>query len=176
MLTDPDERVAALAAALVELERTCSDAGWDAPPRLFALVPTADVIADEPALAEEFGLRGDGPPGAWTAIEQGDFRPGDDLVGALQRLSWPAEVKGCALALERSFLPAGAEAELPDEPAAAQRVVAEHPDRQDIRLVVGVTRDGTGYGVGRLVAQPDELLGGPDLAPGLVSLLATTLA
>ena len=41
----------ALAAALIEVERHVGRSGWDQPARLFALVPTAELIAAEPSLA-----------------------------------------------------------------------------------------------------------------------------
>lgn len=171
---DLDPATSALAAALIELDRHCQAEGWDVPPRLFALVPTEEILRDSPEVAQEFGIT-ESVPGAWTAIEQTDFVT-DDLLESLQQVQWPEAVKGCALALERSFLPAAAEEDLPEDPEQAQAFVENHPDRQDLRLVVGVTRAGAAYGVGRLSSSPEDLLGGPELAPGLTSLLATTLA
>src|SRR5205823_5836164 len=45
------ERREALLAALVELEHHVAEGGWDAPPRLFALVETDALAAAEPDLA-----------------------------------------------------------------------------------------------------------------------------
>ena len=42
----------ALVAALLEVERHVGRLGWDQPARLFALVPTAELLAAEPSLAE----------------------------------------------------------------------------------------------------------------------------
>lgn len=181
----------ALIAALIELENHVGEAGWDQPARLFALVRTDELIAAEPALAAHLGLpsSADGhPEGALSSVEQDDFRtvgasgpesedaPGEaDLPRVLARITWPDAVTGCALALERSFLPSRFEAELPDDPVAAERVVAAHEHRQDLRLVVGVLRDGSAHALARLVNQPDELLSGPELAPGVASALAATL-
>lgn len=169
----------ALIAALIELERFIGEQGWEQPPRLFALVRTDDLIAADPDLVESQGLRGSdqgGRPDALTAIEQEGFDPGDDLVGGLAGIFWPSAVYGCALALESSFLPSRAENDLPEDPALAAEAVRNHPARQDVRLVVGVTRDGDRHGVGRLVSQPDELLGAPDLVAGLGEVLAHTLS
>lgn len=169
----------ALTAAMIELERFIGQQGWEQPPRLFALVHTDELIAADPQLIEQQGLRGSaqgGHPDALTAIEQEDFEPGTDLVGGLAGIFWPPAVFGCAISLESSFLPAHAETSLPDDPQAASRAVRAHPDRQDVRLVMGVTRDGARHGVGRLVSQPDELLGAPDLVAGLGDVLAHTLA
>lgn len=178
----------ALVAALVELEHHVGAAGWDQPARLFALVRTDELIAAEPDLAAHLGLRPSAeghPPGALSSIEQEDFRSvgaGEDaqalessLPEVLARIAWPDAVTGCALSLERSFLPSAFEADLPDDPVEAERFVAQHPERQDLRLVVGVLRGGAAHCLGRLVTHPEDLLSSPDLAPGVVSALAATL-
>jgi hypothetical protein len=169
----------ALVTVLLEIERYVGAEGWDQPPRLFALVSTARLIEAEPALAAELGLRGstEGTPAdALTAVEQDHFQPTEDIVADLAGLVWPPTVDGCAVALERTFLPAGSEVELPDDPAAAGAMVAAHPDRHDVRVVVGVDRSGNRHGVARLRSAPDELLGAADLVPGLTEVLAHTLA
>ncbi len=160
-----------LLAALVEVERHVGLLGWDQPPRLFALVRTADLIAAEPHLAEP--LKAANPDG-YTSVEQDEFSAGADLEETLAGLIWPLTVNGCALALERAFLPADAEADLPDDPLAAAKVVAEHPRRLELRLVVGVTRDGERHGVARVRDASEELMGGPDLVPALADALAHT--
>lgn len=178
----------ALVAALVELEHHVGAAGWDQPARLFALVRTDELIAAEPDLAAHLGLRSsaDGhPPGALSSIEQDDFRSvgageadqasESSLPEVLGRITWPETVTGCALTLERSFLPSAFEADLPEDPIEAERFVAQHPERQDLRLVVGVLRGGAAHCLARLVTQPEDLLSSPDLAPGVVSALAATL-
>lgn len=168
----------ALLAALLELERHVGRDGWDQPPRLFALVLTDVLAAAEPVLSREMGLRttaAGGLPGALTAIEQDGFTGSDDLTADLAALEWPDTVFGCAVATVRTFLPAAYEADLPADQASAAAVVAEHPQRQEIRVVVGVDRAGHRHGVGRLASRPDELLGAADLVPGLGSALAHTL-
>lgn len=173
-----DGRQEALLAALIELEHHVADAGWDQPPRLFALVPTVEFMAAEPALARDLGLRGPadgGQPDALTAIEQEHFEASGDLARDLAGLEWPATVFGCAVSTVRTFLPAGAEAELPDDPSEAARVVADHPARREIRVVVGADRAGHRHGVARLATHPDELLAGEDLVPGLADAVAQTL-
>jgi hypothetical protein len=173
-----EEQHAALVAALVDLERHVGTAGWDQPPRLFALVLTDVFAAAEPVLATELALRttAEGaPPGALTAVEQESFASSGDLVADLDQLEWPDTVFGCAVSAERTFLPAGAEDGIPDEVEAAAAYVAAHPDRQEIRVVVGADRAGNRHGVARLVSNPRELLGGEDLVPGLGEALAHTL-
>lgn len=170
----PDDAADALIAALMEIERHVTALGWDQPARLFALVRTADLVAAEPHLAA--ALDADRrPPDALSSIEQDTWHGGEDLVEALQQISWPETVEGCALVVERAFLTADAEADLPDDPVEAARAVAEHPRRQEIRVVAGVLRGGQQQSLARLAAEPEDLLGGPDLAPGLSALLIQTL-
>ena len=174
---DADQRDALL-AALIDLEHHVGTAGWDQPPRLFALVLTDAFAAAEPALAAEMGLRTTAQgaaPGALTAVEQDEFAASGDLLGDLSQLSWPEAVFGCAVSAERTFLPAGQEGDLPEDADAAAAYVAAHPARQDIRVVVGADRAGHVHGVARLVSQPDQLLGAADLVPGLGAALAHTL-
>lgn len=169
----------ALAAALIELERHVGEGGWDQAPRLFALVNTDSVIAAEPQLAAQLGLRGSaegGHPDALTAVEQDHFRPGEDLLEDLAAIFWPETVHGCALSLESTFLPPGAEADIPDDPDLAAQYVSTHEDRLELRVVIGVDRDGHTHGVARMRSEPDELLGSPDLVPGLTDALIRTLA
>lgn len=163
----------ALAAAVLEIERHVGAAGWDQPARLFALVPTEQLLAAAPELADQLGT--DHPEDHLSSIEQEDFHGGMDLTEALAHLAWPTTVAGCVLSLERAFLPAQYESDLPDDPASAGDVVANHPHRQELRLVTGVLRDGTRHAVGRVRADPTELLGGADLAPGLSTALLATL-
>jgi hypothetical protein len=181
----------ALVAALVELDRYVGRDGWDGPPRLFALVLSDVLAAAEPQLSAEIcagaGVQGGRPPccgprttatgapGALTAIEQDEFTSSGDLSRDLAHLAWPETVYGCALATVRMFLPAGTDVELPVDPEAAAATVAQHPQRQEIRVVVGADRAGNRHGVARLAAQPEELLGAPDLVPGLAAALAHTL-
>ena len=179
MLTGDPSQADALIAALLELERHVGRDGWDQPPRLFALVLTDVIAAAEPVVAAELGLRGTaagGPPDALTAVEQEEFASSGDLAADLAQLEWPDTVFGCALAAERTFLPSALEHEVPAEPAAAAAYVATHPQRQEMRIVVGVDRAGNRHGLARLVDQADELLGGAELVPGLAEALAHTLA
>lgn len=174
-----DDRREALVAALVELEHHVAEAGWDAPPRLFALVETDALAAAEPALARTLGLRTSAEgaaPGALTAIEQDTFTASGDLLDDLAAIAWPDDVFGAAVATVRTFLPSSAEVDLPEDEAQAAAAVAAHPAAEEIRVVVGVDRSGSRHGVARLRSRPDELLGGTDLVPGLATALAHTLA
>ena len=164
----------ALIAALIDLEHHVGTTGWDQPPRMFALVRTELLLATEPELAAGLGLQVTADA-ALTAVEQETLSVGSDVVADLAEIEWPEAVFGCALSLERTFLPAAYEADLPTDPEQAADVVVAHPERQEIRVVVGVDRLGNRHGVARLVSQPDELLAAEDLVPGLAAALAHTL-
>lgn len=165
-----------LSIVALETERFVSGAGWDQPTRLFALVPSADLLAREPALASASGIS-DLAPGALSAVEQDELPEHSGLEELLAQIAWPQAVAGAAIVVERIVLPPDAERELPEDEQAALRVLAEHPAREDIRLVVAVTRAGEHRCLLRQRAhdRDDRVASGPDLAPGLVSALAATL-
>jgi hypothetical protein len=172
-----DEWVSRLESVVIDLERHSAEAGWDVPPRLYALVEAAELRRHEPALAEELGI----PPDvdSIAALEQppppgSDAAPIEDL---LETIAWPARVDGCALVLERILLPPEAETDLPDEAGNLDGWAAEHPGREDVRVVVGVLRDGSRHSVLRLRKHDDDatVLSGPDLVPALADALAATL-
>jgi hypothetical protein len=170
--TDP-----ALAAAVLELEEHAAGEGWDQPARLYALVDTAVLVAQEPALAALMGLDEASAQGSLTPVEQDQLAPDVLLEDALPAIAWPDEVAGCAAVVERLVLPPGADAALPDDPKAAAQFARSHPDRQEVRIVAGVTRAGATYTALRLRAHDDaaSVVGGADLVPQLTQLLATTL-
>lgn len=172
MLSDDANPSDALVAALAEIDRFVADAGWGAPARLFALVRTDELLAAEPTLVGQVSA---GSPDSLSSIEQDGFHAGDDVEAALDAIMWPDTVAGAALTLERVFLPADVEDEIPADPEEAARFVAAHPRRQDVRVVVGALRDGTHHGLARLLDHPEDLLGGVDLVPALESALARTL-
>lgn len=172
-----------LTQVAVEIERHVAAHGWDQPARLFALVDTAELLRNEPQLAETIGEQpADGA--SLTPVEQ-DELPDEPLEDLLARIAWPDEVEGCALVLERLMLPPEAEAELQakeddgtlDDEGAAEHVAA-HPDREEVRIVVAVLRDGDQECVLRLRSRDDEreVLSGSDLVPQLTEALATTFA
>lgn len=165
-----------LSIVALETERYVSGAGWDQPTRLFALVPSADLLAREPALASRSGIS-DLAPGALSAVEQDELPEHAGLEDLLAQIAWPEAVTGAAIVVERIVLPPDAERELPREDEAALRALARHPAREDIRLVVAVTRAGEHRCLLRQRShdRDDRVASGPDLAPGLVSALAATL-
>ncbi|MCG2799263.1 MAG: PPA1309 family protein [Cellulomonas sp.] len=172
----------ALADAVREVERHVAAAGWDAPVRVFALVRTMAALEAEPGLADQLdhavleGARHQ--PWHLTSVEQEGLPSADDLEQLLGSLAWPPTVDGVAVTVERVVLPPRAEDGLPADPAAAQAALLAHPDRQDVRMAVGVLRDGPAWCVVRTRAHDadDQVLQGADLVPGLVGALHATLA
>src|SRR5690606_8983951 len=137
----------ALALAVHEIEVHAADAGWDASPRLFALVATAGAPAADPTLADRLPpdvvAAATADPHHLLSIEQEGFAVDGDLEDGLARVAWPATVDGAALVVERIVLPPAAEEGVPEDPDAALDYLASHPDRQDVRLAVGVLRVGS---------------------------------
>lgn len=172
---------AALATALGEVDRHLAAGGWDQPPRLFALVKTADLLESEPALAESLGLAtAPGDDEGLTPVEQDSLPAGEPLDEWLAGIGWPAEVFGCALAQEVLALPPSVEADMPDD-AGTDTVewAASHPLRREVRMLVGVLRDGSRTSILRIRASAgadDDLVTGDDLVPLLADALAATLA
>jgi len=168
----------ALAAAVLEIESHLAGAGWDQPARLYALVDTAQLVQREPALAAEMGLDSSAARGSLTPVEQEQLDPSVPLEQVLESIAWPDDVAGCAAVVERLVLPPGADDAIPDDPERAQRFAAEHPDRQEVRIVAGATRHGATYCALRLRAHDDDqsVVGGVDLVPGLLALLGATLS
>lgn len=175
----PERR--ALADAVHEIERYVAGAGWDGPLRVFALVRTAAALAADPGLVDRL------PPDAVTAarldpahltsVEQEGLPAATNLEDLLGRLSWPTTVDGVALVVERVVLPSEAEAAMPADQDDALAYLMAHPDRQDVRIAVGVLRDGDAWCAVRARANDDDtaVAGGANLVPGLVTALAATL-
>ena len=162
---------ASLEACLLEIERYAGRFGWDQPARLFALVPTAELLASSPELADQIT---ENSPGSFSSVEQEDFHSSTDLFSDLINLTWPSAVKGCALVTVRAFLSSEYEGQIPEDPAQAADFVTNHPERQDLRIVAGALRDGTSICIARLRKQPEEILHG-DLVPALTAVLKQTL-
>ena len=116
---------AVLRSAVREIEAHAAEAGWDQPARLFALVPTADLVAREPELASRLGIADDGN-GSLTPVEQDGVPPDTALESVLQQVIWPAEVLGCAAVVERLVLPPSADADVPAEDRKSTRLNSSH--------------------------------------------------
>jgi hypothetical protein len=166
-----------LRAAVREIEQHAAEAGWDQPARLYALVPTSDLLAAEPALAAAMGLGDADAAGSLTPVEQDDVPADTPLETVLAQIMWPPEVFGCAAVVERLVLPPSADQQLPEDPAEAERFAAEHPDREEVRIVAAATRAGSTYCALRMRSHDDALsvVEAPDLVPALLELVRGTL-
>jgi hypothetical protein len=167
----------ALAAAVLEIESHIAGDGWDQPARLYALVDTAALVAREPALASMMGLDAASAEGSLTPVEQDQLAADRPLEVALESIVWPPDVTGCAAVVERLVLPPDADEQIPGDPQSAEEFAREHPERQEVRIVAGVTRAGATYCALRLKAHDDDqsVVGGADLVPALLQLLSATL-
>ncbi|MGW1493773.1 PPA1309 family protein [Streptomyces sp. NPDC002402] len=174
----PPMAASPLTRAVLEIDEYASGLGWDQPARLFALVDTAHLRSHEPGLAAQLGLDADEAAAPLTPIEQDEIPAGTPLDEFLATIAWPDAVAGCALTVERQMLPPSAESSVPAglDDKALTKWVSSHPDRQEVRMTVGVLRDGTRDSALRLREKdsPKEVLTGSALVPGLAEALAAT--
>ena len=170
-------RATVLDRLTLDIERHAASSGWDQPARLFALVETADLVRREPQLAAQLGAASD-EPGGLTPVEQDELPEHATVEELLGGIAWPVEVLGTALTVERLMVPPETERDMPQDEGAALQWLAEHPERQEVRIVVAVLRDGSRSAALRMRAHDDEMsvLSGPDLVPGLAEALAATLS
>ena len=105
-----DELDSPLARAVREIEAHAHEAGWDQPPQLFALVPTDELLAREPALGAQLGIDPATAAGSITPVQQEQLPVDRPLEETLAGIMWPEEVAGCAAVMERVALPPEAEA------------------------------------------------------------------
>lgn len=177
----PATSAQALGRAVRELERHVARGGWDAPVRVFALIRTAEAISRDPWLAEQLPAdlvaSASTDPTHITSVEQEDLPEADGLDQLLARIAWPDAVAGAALVCERVVVPPEVERDLPADPDEAVEALMAHPQREDVRLAVGVLRDGTTSCALRTRRNDDDLAvgTGPDLVPGLTAALTATL-
>jgi hypothetical protein len=158
--------------AVMDLERHAAEQGWDRPLGLYALVPTAELLRAEPALAGLLGIDSPADPGELTPVEQEQLPADVPLEEALGRILWPEGVAGCALVMERLVVKGTDETLAPgEEPGSSGR------ETEEIRMVAGVLRDGSRHCAMRMRSHDSEseVLNGADLIPALTSALALTL-
>ncbi len=156
----------------MDLERHAAEQGWDRPLGLYALVPTSELLAAEPALASLLGIDSPADPDELTPVEQEALSPDVPLEEALGRMLWPEGVAGCALVMERLVVK-GSDETL----AAGEDPSASGKETEEIRMVAGVLRNGSRHCAMRMRSHDteSEVLNGPDLIPALTSALALTL-
>ena len=166
-------RANALATAVTLLEQRIAVRGWESPIGVFALVRTANMSPQDAAAAGLEATDAD----HLTPIEQEGLPQAESLEELLAQITWPDEVDGAAICVERITIPPEVEQTLPADPDEAMSVLMDHPQRQDVRIVVGVMRGGDSWCVLRSRANDsdDAVAGSPDAAPGLVHALGATL-
>jgi len=103
-----------LPRAVEEIEAHVADLGWDRPSALFALVETAQLLAEQPELADALGLGVDAT--GLTPIEQEGLAPGEVLEEVLATIIWPPAVVGAAAVVERIVLPPATDGQIPEDP------------------------------------------------------------
>ena len=178
----PHRAATPLDRAVRELERHVARGGWDAPVRVFALIRTGVALGRDPSLAEQLPAdlvaTAQADPDHITSVEQEDLPDAGSIEELLAQIAWPASVDGAAITCERMVVPPEVETDLPADPVEAVRYLMDHPARQDVRLAVGVLRDGsTSCALRTRSHDEDFAVGtGPDLAPGLVAALHATLS
>jgi len=178
----PSSRSRALARAVTETEAHVAAFGWDQPVRVFALVRTDEALAADPDIAELLDAatveesRTD--PELLMVVEQEGLPAAADLEHLLAQLAWPDSVHGAAISVERLVLPPAAQDEAEAITDAAERLtfLQARPDREDIRMVVGVLRSGESWCALRSRSHDDDasLYQGERLVPGLVEALEAT--
>lgn len=188
-----DNPASALYRCIREVAEYADAEGWDRPPQMFALVPTADLVAAEPTLEDQLTDGAELTPIAQEPLPEdvgGDPMALDEFLGTT---SWPPAVQGCVLVQQIVVLPPDAEQTLDDaivpllaDPDAADRAARDaavtHPGRRDARLFAGVLRDGVSLCLLQLRPGEDDdpfgdidLRTAPNLAPNLVEALRHTL-
>ena len=178
----PSSRSRALARAVTETEAHVAAFGWDQPVRVFALVRTDEALAADPDIAELLDAatveesRTD--PELLMVVEQEGLPAAADLEHLLAQLAWPESVHGAAISVERLVLPPAAQEEAEAITDAGERLafLQERPDREDIRMAVGVLRSGESWCVLRSRSHDDDasVYQGEHLVPGLVEALTAT--
>ena len=158
----------ALNKAMTEAVDFVHAEGWDAPPTLFALVPTHLLID------ELVSLNSANPSSPLTLIVQelpDNIRPGtQELAEYVSRLAWPAEVEGVILAQEIIFRDSSEGAGAAPRPARLFSGVLREEDVEQTLLQMRLSEEELEQR--GLFAQDEvELRGGPNVAPGVIAAL-----
>jgi len=151
-----------LADTVRELDQHVAAAGWDQSARLFAIVPTLDLATDHPEL-----VSGENS-GQFMFVEQDAPLDNENVIASLEQISWPAEITGAALAIERLI------SMQPDDEVDFN----SESQTKELRLIALVMRDGTNMNAIRQRSfdeDPDVAIAS-DLVPALNKALLQTFA
>lgn len=109
-------------------------------------------------------------------MEQEDLPQTASLDELLGHIVWPEEVDGAAISVERIVLPPSAESDIPDDDEAALSYLQNHPERQDVRMVVAALRIGATWSVIRMRSHDSDadVLSGENLVEGLTAAIKAT--
>lgn len=185
MTTSPEQPTArqrALTTAVLDIEKHAGSLGWDSPVLVFSLVRTAAALQTNPGMLSELpdgaAESAEVDPEHLLSIEQDGLPQADSLEELLAQLAWPDEVDGAAIVVERMVVPPEAEVGMPEDPEQAVQYLQEHPQREDVRLAVGVLRSGEAWCAlrSRTHDSDDAVGGSPDAVPGLVEALRATFS
>lgn len=170
----------ALSLAVTDIERHVAQQGWDGPVYVFALVNTARMLAADPGLADQLPPEAvqaaEEDPYHLTPVEQDELPDASDLNELLAQLAWPPSVDGAAVCVERIMVPPEAEKDLPADEQEAIAALMAHPQRDDVRIVVGALRTGETWCAVRMRSHDadDAVVSSADAVPGLLAALQTT--
>ncbi|WP_375154308.1 PPA1309 family protein [Nocardia cyriacigeorgica] len=182
-----------LSRAVREVAEFVDSEGWGRPPQMFALVPTADLVAAEPGLIDQVDAGDELTPVAQEPFPEDVTGGSIALEEVLATTSWPPAVAGCVLVQEIVVLPPTAESTLDDAltplladddaaDAAGRAAAHSHPERREARLFAAALRAGTTLCL--LQVRPDddadefadlELRTYPNLAANVAEALRHTL-
>lgn len=155
----------ALSKAMREAVEFIHAEGWDAPPTLFALVPTQLVAA-------QLGDVDDSSP--LTLVVQDlpeGIEPGSEhLAEYVARLAWPKEIAGVILAQEITFKDTEDAALADAHPARLFSGVLRTEDAELTLLQLRPTEDEL-EAAGPFAQDDIQLRGGPNVAPGVIAAL-----
>ena len=149
-----------LADTVRELDQHVADSGWDQAARLFAIVPTADLAADHPELVSADSA------GQFMFVEQDAEIDNENLISSLEQISWPQQISGAAIAIERLI------SMQPDDEI-------DHDiesQTQELRIISLVMRDGSNMNAIRQRSFDDvnDVAVASDLVPALNAALLQT--
>lgn len=162
----------ALNKAMTEAVEFVHAEGWDAPPSLFALVPTQLLVDELTQLAD------DATHAPLTLVVQElpeHIRPGsDELADYVSRVAWPEQVEGVVLAQEIVFRDTSAGPDAAPRPARLFSGVLRGEDIEQTLLQMRLTEEELEER-GMFAQDEIELRGGPNVAPNVTAALRYSL-
>lgn len=164
-MSSPGFNQQALNKAMMEAVDFVHAEGWEAPPTLFALVPTALVV-------DQIDLDDDSAP--LTLVVQDNLpdniQPGsEELADYVSRIAWPHQVEGAVLAQEIMFKDTSSTDAEPRPARLFSGCLREEGLEQTVLQIRPTEQELADAGP---FAEDDvQLRGGPNVAPGVVAAL-----